>query len=255
MGIFNPLTLPREDFGEYGHAEIEILEHYYPSQKAALKAELEHYRHMMHKMRSECPQEGKSSNQGPTYWMLSEVLKKNEFKYFFPLMIKIIIEVVITLPVSNAWSESGFSYVKIIKSKQRSSFSNAMLDDAMNIVINGPGTSDPECKVLVTAAVKNWLAKKKRKKIHYTKSKSAEKHGDSVSAAAGWLVTSSTQTEETDEAAHQAEPTLEEPKANPQDIGVQVQEVGLLLGLEECNNESEMMHSDYDSAFESDGDF
>ena len=70
-------------------------------------------------------------------------------------------EVCLSLPVSNAWPERGASAIKRLKTRLRSSLKNDMLDALLQVSINGPEVND--CQPLIAAAVKEWLAKPRRK--------------------------------------------------------------------------------------------
>jgi len=60
-------------------------------------------------------------------------------------------------------AERGASPVKRIKSRLRSSMSNQMLEELLQISINGPPVSEAED--LVKEAVKTWSKAKKRRKL------------------------------------------------------------------------------------------
>lgn len=87
---------------------------------------------------------------------------RTDFGHFY-LKLVWIAEIILSLPVSNAWPERGASAVKRIKSRLRSSMSNQMLEALLQISINGPAVSEPED--LVKEAVKTWSKTKKRRKL------------------------------------------------------------------------------------------
>jgi hypothetical protein len=75
-----------------------------------------------------------------------------------------VVELILTLPVSNAWPERGASNVKIIKTDLRNIFKNDMLNGLLHVAFNGPDLCSEECDLLVTKYVK-WLKDKKRMKL------------------------------------------------------------------------------------------
>ena len=82
--------------------------------------------------------------------------------HFFPLLLYIA-EVVISLPVSNAWPERGASVVKNVKTSLRSRLKNEMLQAILNVGINGPEVQ--KCRPIVKDAVSAWLQAKERRKL------------------------------------------------------------------------------------------
>lgn len=87
---------------------------------------------------------------------------RTDFGHFY-LKLVWIAEIILSLPVSNAWPERGASAVKRIKSRLQSSMSNQMLEALLQISINGPAVSEAED--LVKEAVKTWSKTKKRRKL------------------------------------------------------------------------------------------
>ena len=79
-----------------------------------------------------------SSKTTTTEWFLLYLLKnKSSFVTFFPHLLYIA-EVVVSLPVGNAWPERGASAVKNVKTRLRSSLHNDMLQAILAVGINGP---------------------------------------------------------------------------------------------------------------------
>ena len=63
--------------------------------------------------------------------------------------------------MSNAWPERGASAIKRLKTRLRSTLKNDMLNALLQVSINGPQVED--CRPLIATAVKEWLAKPRRK--------------------------------------------------------------------------------------------
>jgi hypothetical protein len=74
-------------------------------------------------------------------------------------------ELVLTIPVSNAWSEKGASKVKIIKTDLRNCLKNDMLEGLMHLTVNGPDICTDQYNDLITSSIKNWLQTKSRRKL------------------------------------------------------------------------------------------
>ena len=104
-----------------------------------------------------------SSRTTTTEWFLLHLLKnKSSFVTFFPLLLYIA-EVVVSLPVSNAWPERGASAVKNVKTRLRSRLQNDMLQAILAVGINGPGVQS--CLPVVKEAARVWLEAKERRKL------------------------------------------------------------------------------------------
>jgi hypothetical protein len=63
-------------------------------------------------------------------------------------------ELVLTIPVSNAWSEKGASKVKIIKTDLRNRLKNDMLEGLMHLTVNGPDICTDQYDDLITSSIK-----------------------------------------------------------------------------------------------------
>jgi hypothetical protein len=74
-------------------------------------------------------------------------------------------ELVLMIPVSNAWPEKGASKVKIIKTDLRNRLKNDMLEGLMHLTVNGPDICTDQYDDLITSSIKNWLKTKSRRKL------------------------------------------------------------------------------------------
>ena len=134
---------------------------------------------------------------------------RTEYGHFYPKLVWIA-EIILSLPMSNAWPERGASAVKRIKSRFRSSMTNQMLEALLHISINGPPVS--KAQELVKEAVESWSKAKKRRKLPPPASPDATSSGNSQTEVQAILVDSAVQTdiqvqeeEEVEEASVQAE--------------------------------------------------
>ena len=154
---------------------------------------------------------------------------RSELSPFYPLLLYIA-EVAFVLPVSNAWPERGFSLMKLVKTRLRSSLSSEMLNYLLLVLMNGPSVKDSH--KFIEECVRNWLEAKPRRKL--------PKRAPEAKKSSSVVVDMSTQTDEMAE-----DVTVEE-------VLQEVNEIGNVLDLDPCNEEDKIMDSDYDSAFEED---
>jgi len=106
-----------------------------------------------------------TDKKAPAGVVISHLLKlKGSYSALFPFTLKVA-EYLLAIPVSNAWPERGASKVKLIKTRLRSRMTNKMLNSLLQITFNGPKLHTDECKQFISAAVNNWLAAKKRRKL------------------------------------------------------------------------------------------
>ena len=78
----------------------------------------------------------------------------------YPNLTKIV-EIVLCIPVSNAWPERGASKVRLVKTNMRNRLGNNMLQCLLQIGINGPELCSSKADELVKASVDVWLKKAK----------------------------------------------------------------------------------------------
>lgn len=101
----------------------------------------------------------------PSEWCLTRIVKqKHEYEHMCPKLTRLA-ELVLTIPVSNAWTERGASKVKIIKTDLRNRLKNDMLEGLMHLTVNGPDICTDQCDDLITSSIKNWLQTKSRRKL------------------------------------------------------------------------------------------
>ena len=162
LNIFNPTAIPNRgtsEFTSYGCKEMATLtQQYFPNDEESQRqanAEWEKLKYDLLLWKGQIPEE--LENVTPTEWYLRRLLSTRTPKLVW------IAEIILSLPVSNAWPKRGASAVKRIKSRLRSSMSNQMLEALLQISINGPAVSEAED--LVNQAVKTWSKTKKRKKL------------------------------------------------------------------------------------------
>ncbi|XP_078346379.1 zinc finger protein 862-like [Oculina patagonica] len=209
FAIFNPNAIPNRgtsEFSSYGLKEMATLSmHYFQDDEEAqqqVKAEWEKLKYDLLLWKEQIPQD--LGNVTPTEWSLKRLLSmRTEYGHFYPKLVWIA-EIIISLPMSNAWPERGASAVKRVKSRLRSSITNQMLEALLHITINGPPVS--EAQGLIKESVETWNKAKKRRKLPPRASLGAVASGNSQSEVqAAVLVDSAVQTEDAEEASVQAE--------------------------------------------------
>lgn len=185
--------------------------HYFPGDKEAqqqVKAEWEKLKYDLLLWKAQIPQE--LDNITPTEWSLKRLLSmRTEYGHFYPKLVWIA-EIILSLPLSNAWPERGASAVKRVKSRLRSSMTNQMLEALLHISINGPPVR--EAQELVKEAVEAWSNAKKRRKLPPSANPGGTSCGNSQGEVQTILVDSAVQTdiqvqadERVEEASVQAE--------------------------------------------------
>jgi len=88
-----------------------------------------------------------------TEWCLTKIIEyKHECYHMCPKLIKVV-EIVLTVPVSNAWPERGASKVKLVKTNLRNKLKNDKLDGLLHISVNGPEIGSQLCDELVRETV------------------------------------------------------------------------------------------------------
>ena len=176
----------------------------------------------------------------PAEWCMCQLMKqRSSFISFLPLLMQIV-EIVLTMPISNAWPERGASQVKLIKTRLRSRTSNDMLACLLNIAMNGPEVSSHECDTLVKMTTEKWLS---RRRYKLSKGKSAAREALGTSEKEPTLIettNASTQTETTEEDSREEQEQQEEEQAL------------IKLGLAHYAHDPGCVDSDGDSAMESD---
>ena len=86
-----------------------------------------------------------------------------------------IAEVILSLPITNAWPERGASAVKRLKTRLRSSMKNDILESLLHITINGPEMFSEQFETLINKAVTVWHERHRRKAKDKSKDNQGEK--------------------------------------------------------------------------------
>ncbi|CAH3032976.1 unnamed protein product [Pocillopora meandrina] len=147
-----------------------------------------------------------------------------------------IVEIALTMPISNAWPERGVSRVKLIKSRLRSRLTNEMLEALVNISMNGPEANSSECDTLVKKTTEKWLP---GKRYNLAKGKSASRESKGKEPAPPELTSVSTQTD----------PQVEDRQSQEEQQALQEEEQALIkLGLANFQDDPSCDDSDRDSA-------
>ena len=173
--IFDPLKLPARchpAFKLYGQRQISTLaEHFAPenekeSMTEELSAECGKLKYDMLNWKGDILESQQSSSVDcepipPVTWCLQKLM---QLEAFYPQMSKIA-DILLSLPVSNAWPERGASAIKRLKTRLRSSIRNDMLQALMQVSVNGQETTTEKAKSVIKTAVTMWLKKKPRRKL------------------------------------------------------------------------------------------
>ena len=195
LGVFNPLLIPDDttQLSRHGAKEINIIADHFATgierftseesrqKKEKILVEWQRLKYDLKSWKAIIPDEVKSGRRSqnemeggihqrkpltPTQWALDRLMRMRcELGHLYPEL-QFIAEVIISLPVSNAWPERGASKVKLIKTRLRSSMKNDLLNASIIVQINGPDLFTDDCDKLITRAIARWNgAKQRRKKI------------------------------------------------------------------------------------------
>ena len=243
LSMFDPTLIPSSvsELPSYGVDSIKVLaKHYFPDQQDRLLAEWNTLKYHMKEMTLPADvKEGKTIM--PAEWCMCQLMKqRSSFISLLPLLMQIV-EIALTMPISNAWPERGASQVKLIKTRLRSRMSNDMLACLLNIAMNGPEVNSHECDTLVKMTTEKWLSGRRYK---LSKGKSAAREALGTSEKEPTLI-------ETTSASTQTE--TEENSREEQKQQQQEEEQALIkLGLAQYADDPVCDDSDWDSAMESD---
>lgn len=245
-------------FSEYGTTMIpKLADHYYPGPEHAddrqqflvewQKAKYD----LLQWKEDDLPQairQGEGSVTA-TDWCLSRLLQPT-YRSHYP-MLSFIAEVCLSCPVSNAWPERAASVLKWQKSRLRSRIKNDLLNQLLQITINGPKQESKELPTLIREVVAEWLKEKNRRKL---------KRPPAISTVAASSAANTAQSMpeivETDP-PQDAEADVEEQLAQEEDLAPSPMEPNYdayvpALQLQDCDDSHSVQDSDYESDYFSD---
>ena len=94
-------------------------------------------------------------------------ISKDSFYTKFSPELQKLANIALTIPLSTAWPERGFSTLSRVKTKQRNRLLDSTLSAAINISMNGtPAHSDADALIIAEA----WLIMKERREVFPTAS-------------------------------------------------------------------------------------
>ncbi|XP_076083706.1 zinc finger protein 862-like [Mytilus galloprovincialis] len=203
FAVFDIRCLPErgtDEFSQYGSKDIHILaDHFFGTQEDTeeMLAEWINFKFNLSSWKKEVPMEilNCKVEETPMEWALKKLLiMKTSMIHFFPHLVKVA-EIIMTLPVSNAWPERGFSRMKLVKTCLRNRLQNDILQSLLHISLNGPSLGSKEADSYVKKSVTTWLSAKPRRKLPKVKPVlEKEKEQDPADPVA--VASCSTQTEE-----------------------------------------------------------
>ena len=122
LSIFDPTLIPASssELPSYGVDSIQVLaKHYFPDHQDRLLAEWNILNYHMKEMAIAADvKEGTTTM--PAQWCMSQLMKERSSFLALLLLLMHIVEIALTMPISNAWPERGASRVKLIKTRLRS---------------------------------------------------------------------------------------------------------------------------------------
>ena len=97
-----------------------------------------------------------------TEWTLEHIVNSFKGEVSFRKILEFA-KLAIIVSVTNAWPERGASAVKRIKSRQRSTMKNDLLNALLHISMNGPPVNSPEAEHLISKVVEQYCEQKHNK--------------------------------------------------------------------------------------------
>ena len=173
FSIFDPVVMPdtTEELKVYGNQQIDTLsKHYFKDNQdksERLKAQWHGMKyHIRDVLKPDIPDSVKRGKAKitSTEWLLLQLMKHTVLRELYPDLMYIV-EVILSLLVSNAWPERGASTLKAMKTRLRNRLGTAMLESMLHISINAPDSTSKEGQKIVKQAVKTWLQMKPRRKL------------------------------------------------------------------------------------------
>jgi len=177
FGMFNPEAVPlptSTNFINYGEIHLDVLvNHFFPDDtesKQKVGVEWQNFKYQIVSWRDEMRATLQNTRHmkgclTPTQWLLQKLMSQQlTYRPIYPCLL-ILAEVILSIPVSNAWPERGASKVKWLKSRLRSHTKNDLLQALLQITLNGPTTDATECEQVIRDATDHWLKKKTRRKL------------------------------------------------------------------------------------------
>uniref|UniRef100_UPI00358E7E09 zinc finger protein 862-like isoform X1 n=1 Tax=Myxine glutinosa TaxID=7769 RepID=UPI00358E7E09 len=178
--IFDPTTVPdrsTEEFKEYGLEDVRILGRHFSrmsdqkEKMEELEREWKRFKYELLELKKKIPREVLNPPimhknhvaQSPTEWLLEKTLStRSTYEHFVPMLVHIM-EVCLSLPLSNTWPERGAPAVKRVKTLLRNRIKQDMLESLLHISINGPKVK--ESGELIAESVEYWKKLKNRRKL------------------------------------------------------------------------------------------
>ena len=147
--VFDPQLLPSsEEVETYGNDFISELSHHYHIDTCTIQQEWESLRSLMQ------TQEFKDKN---AKYILTSLSSSDTLIALYPILSKLA-QIALTLPVSNADTERGFSCMNRVKSELRNRLTVSSLDILLRISMEGP-----EKDFDFNLAVAKWSAMRNRR--------------------------------------------------------------------------------------------
>ena len=174
FSIFDVEVLPEQstpEFVVYGVEKISTLStQFFPNSKDSVLEEWKDFKFEMIEMKKKLSTLKKqlqanklNFKRTSTEWTLEHILNRYKGESEFLKVIELA-KIAIIVPVTNAWPERGASAVKRIKTRQRSTMKNDLLNALLHISLNGPAVNSPESAHLLER-VTNIYAEQNHRKV------------------------------------------------------------------------------------------
>ena len=156
--IFDPLRVPRdtEERADYGIASLRVLIGKFESQIGNQDTVLNAYQLLKDYMIGAPFHHCKDAGD------VCRLISKDSFYTKFPPELQKLANIALTIPLSMAWPERGFSTLSRVKTKQRNRLLDSTLSATINSSMNGPPALSEADALTIAEA---WLIKKKRREV------------------------------------------------------------------------------------------
>ena len=173
FSIFDVDLLPEQstpEFTVYGTDEISCLgTQFFPESKDSLLEQWKDFRFEMTEMKkklsalkSQLQTNKLKFKKTSTEWTLEHILNRYKNEDDFQKVVELA-KIANIVPVTNAWPERGASAVKRIKTRQRNTMKNDLLNALLHISLNGPLVNSPEAACLIDRVTEQYSEQNHRR--------------------------------------------------------------------------------------------
>ena len=172
LSIFDVESLPAQstpEFAVYGTSEISLLaSQFFPGSTDVIQQwrdfrfEMIEMKTKLSTLKCQLLDNKLKFKKTSTEWTLNHILNQYKDEKDFEKIVTLT-KIANIVPVTNAWPERGASAVKRVKSRQRSSMKNDLLNALLHITLNGPPVNSPDADSLINRVTEDYSKQSHRK--------------------------------------------------------------------------------------------